>query len=108
MLEDLWLILQVLEGALESKGLRINVKNSKMMLSSENTGNVTKESKFTFVVYRNGVDGYAYLGKFCICWVHKRYSYTKSKLKANRYVRYVQISKQTYMIVQIQIKLAVS
>ena len=101
-LEGLWLTLQVLEGALQSKGLWINVKKSKMMINSENAGKITKEGKFTFVVCREDASSYAILYKFCVCWVHKKCSWIKSKLKENTHVRYVQISKQTYhRIVQI-------
>ena len=41
--------LQVLKGALESKGPRINAKKSKMVISSEIAGKVTTESRFNLL-----------------------------------------------------------
>ena len=38
-----------------SKGLRVNVKKMKVMISSEKGRNVRKEGEFPFAVYRKGV-----------------------------------------------------
>ena len=47
--------LEACEGALGSKGLRIYVKNTKMMICGENTGKVTIENKFPCTLCRKGV-----------------------------------------------------
>ena len=44
--------LERLKGALESKGLRVTVKKTKVIISSENPGKVTIESKFCCAVSR--------------------------------------------------------
>ena len=41
--------------AWESKGLKVNVKRTKMMFSSENAGKVTMEGEFPSAVCRKGV-----------------------------------------------------
>ena len=39
---------------LDLKGLRINVKETKIIISTENAGKVTEEDKFSCGVYRKG------------------------------------------------------
>ena len=47
--------LEARKGALESKGLTVNINKTKMMTSSENATKVTK-CKFSCTVYRKSVD----------------------------------------------------
>ena len=42
----------------QSKGLRFNVKKSKMIASSDKARKINKEGKFLCAVYRKGVDKY--------------------------------------------------
>ena len=58
------------KGALESKGLTVNVKKTKMMISSENAGNAT----IACAVCRKGVGSNFTLCQFCRHWVHERCS----------------------------------
>ena len=44
-----------MKGELESKGLRVYVKKTKMIISSKNAGKVTVEGKCSCVVCRKGV-----------------------------------------------------
>ena len=52
-----------------------------MMISSENAGKVTVESKISCAVCRKDVCSNSILGQFCRCWLHKRYSGIRDKLK---------------------------
>ena len=63
--------LEASKAALESKGLRVNIKE-KMMTSSENTGMVTTVGKFPWAVCRKGVDSNSIICRFCRCCVNKR------------------------------------
>ena len=58
-------------GALESKGLRVNIKKTKMKINSENAGQVTVEDKFPYAVCRKGVGSNSILSQFCRCWKHR-------------------------------------
>lgn len=49
---------------LDSEGLRINVKMTKMIISNENAGKVTKVGKFPCAVSRNGSGGNSILYQF--------------------------------------------
>ena len=69
------------KGPLESKVLRVNVKKGKMMSSSGNAGKVTVEEKSPFALYRKGLGSNSIFCQFCRCWMHKRYSGIKGKLK---------------------------
>ena len=62
------------KGALESKGLTVNVKKTTMMISSENAGNATIAGKFPCAVCRKGVGINSILCQFCRHWVHERCS----------------------------------
>ena len=55
--------LEAWKGALESKGQRVNVKKTKMVISSENVVKVTMEGMFSHVVLRKGVGSSFILGK---------------------------------------------
>ena len=54
ILESLKGSLEAWKGALESKGLRVNVKKTKKMISSENAGKATMEGMFPCTVCRKG------------------------------------------------------
>ena len=88
--------LEAQKGALESKGLRVNVKKTKIMISSENDGMVKTEDKFSCAVYRKGVGSNSILCQFCRWWVYKRCSGIRDKLKriVSLNVTYVYICKQ--------------
>ena len=63
--------LEARKGALESKGLTVNINKTKMMISNKNTSKVTK-CKFSCTVYRKSVHKNSVFGIFCRCWMHKR------------------------------------
>ena len=69
--ERLKVKLEARKGALESKGLTVNINKTKMMTSSENATKVTK-CKFSCTVYRKSVDENSVFRIFCRCWMHKR------------------------------------
>ena len=52
-----------------------------MMISSENAGKVTMEGKLPSAVCRQGLGINSILCQFSRCWVHKRCSGIKDKLK---------------------------
>ena len=64
-----------------SLGLRVNVKKTKTMISSENAGKVTTEGKFPCAFCREGVYITSMLCQFYRCQVHKRFSGIRGKLK---------------------------
>ena len=61
--------------------LKVSVEKTKMMFSIENVGKVSVEDKFPCAVYRKGVSSNSILCRFCRCWLHKRCSAIRSKLK---------------------------
>ena len=63
------------------KKLRVNIKETKMIISSHNSGKVTEERKFIFVVCREGVGSNSIFCQFCWCWVHKIFVDIRGKLK---------------------------
>ena len=58
--------LETWKGTLESEGLKVNLKKTKMMIS-ENAGKVTKEATFPCAVSRNGVGNNSILSQICRC-----------------------------------------
>ena len=76
---------------LDSEGLRINVKMTKMMISNKNAGKVTKVAKFPCVVSRNGSGGNFILYQFIRYIILE----VKGKRIATLNVNNGQISKQT-------------
>ena len=64
--------LEALKGALQSKGLRINVEKTKIMIDSENAGTITVGGNFPCAVCRKCVGRNCILCHFCWCWVNKR------------------------------------
>ena len=54
--------------------MRVNVKKTKMVISSKNNGKVTVEGKFPCAVCRKGIGSKSILSnliQFCRCWVKK-------------------------------------
>lgn len=52
-----------------------------MIISSHNSGKVTEERKFIFVVCREGVGSNSIFCQFCWCWVRKIFVDIRGKLK---------------------------
>ena len=71
-LEDLNGRLETWKGSLESKGLRINVRKTKMMISSENARNKVRRRQVSLCCLQKGVGRNSILCQFCKWWVHKR------------------------------------
>ena len=59
--------LEAWKGTLESKSLRVNVKKTKMILSSQKTRKFWKEGKFLCAVCRKDVGNDSIICKFCKC-----------------------------------------
>ena len=55
----------------------------KMMTSSKNAWNVSVEDKFPCAVCREGVGSNSIISQICRCWVDKRFSGIKGKLKGD-------------------------
>ena len=51
------------------------------MISCQNVGKATMERKFSCAVCRKGVGINSIICQFCRCWVHKRCSGVRGKLK---------------------------
>ena len=62
----------------------INVKKTKLMINSENAGKVTMEIKLSCVGCRKGLGTNFILCQFCRCWLHKKCSRIRGKLKEDR------------------------
>ena len=73
--------LQLWKGRLESNGLRVNVKKTKVMISSVNAGEVSEKGKFPWAVFGKGVSSNFIFCKFCTCWVHKKSTDIRGKLQ---------------------------
>ena len=78
--EDLKGRFEAWKGALESKGLRVNVKKAKMMIS-EYAGLVTVVGKGLCALYRKSVCSNSILREFCRCWMHTSCSGIRGQLK---------------------------
>ena len=74
------------KGALESKGLRVNVKKTKIMIS-ENAGKATTEGKFPCAVCRKVLGKNFILCQVFRCWVDKRFSGIRVKLKEDSKIK---------------------
>ena len=68
---------------MESKGLRVNVKKTKMMISSENVEKVTIEVKIPCAAYREGTSSNSRLCQLYRCCVRKRCGGIRDTLKEN-------------------------
>ena len=66
---------------LESKGLKVNLKKTKIMLSRRNKGAVEKVGRWPCSVCGKGVGRNSIQCSACLSWVHKRCSGIKSSLK---------------------------
>ena len=78
--------------------MRVNVKKTKMMIRSKNAVKVTIDGKFPCAVCRKGVGSNFILCQFCRCWLHKRCSGFKGKLKDDSKFEYqVSANQQTYI-----------
>ena len=66
-----------------SKGLEGNIMKTKMIISSENGGKVTIEGRCLCAVCRKGVGSNSFFCQFCRCWVHKRCSGVRGKVKVD-------------------------
>ena len=80
-LESLERRLKIWKGASKLKGLRVNVRKTKMIINSENAGKVTVEGKFRCVVCRKGVGSNFIFCQFFRIWVQKRCSGIRFKRK---------------------------
>ena len=49
----------------------MDVKKTKIMISSEKTENVSRERNLKYEISRNGVGSNSILCQFCKCWVYK-------------------------------------
>ena len=61
--------LEAWKGILETKGLRVNVKKTRVMITSKNTEKLTEEGKFPLAVWRKSVGSNSILCQFCRCQV---------------------------------------
>ena len=75
--------LKTWKGALESEGLRANIKKIKMMISNENVGKITIEGKFPCIICRKRVSSNSIFCQLCRWWMHKRCSGFEGKLKVD-------------------------
>ena len=92
--DDLALVSDSVEGlteklenwkhALESKGLRVNLKKTKVMVSNYNLGEKREEGKYPCGVCSKGVGSNSIYCKTCKHWVHKRCSGIQGKLRKDQ------------------------
>ena len=68
------------KNSIESKGLRVNMKKTKVMISALNHGPSFQSGKHSCRVCFKGVRVSSILCTLCNHWVHKRCSGLKSKL----------------------------
>ena len=59
--------LEAWKRPLQLKGSRVNVKETKMMIMSENAASGTEKGNFLHTVNRNGADRKSMLCQFCRC-----------------------------------------
>ena len=64
--------LETWKDALESTGLRINVKKKKIIVIGDKAGKIRKEEKLSFGVWNRGVSINSFLWQFFKCTKHKR------------------------------------
>ena len=55
-----------------------------MMISSENAGKLTEERKFPCAIYGKRIGSNSVRCQFSRCWVHKKYSAGRAKLKEDK------------------------
>ena len=72
--------LETWKDALESTGLRINVKKKKIIVIGDKAGKIRKEEKLSFGVWRRGVSSNYFLWQFFKCTKHRRSVGIRGKL----------------------------
>ena len=70
--EELFLRLKQWKNGMESKGLRVNMKKTKIMISGSNFGTLKDSGRFPCAVCRSGVGKNSILCHGCSHWVHKK------------------------------------
>ena len=66
---------------MESKGLRVNTKKTKVLVSGCDIGPVSVSGRWPCSVYGNGVGSNSIFCGFCKHWVHKKCSGVKGRLR---------------------------
>ena len=82
-LEDCIHQLKTWKTGMESKGLRVNNKKTKFMVSGTGLGKLEDSGAFPCSVCRSGVGENSIFCSHCSMWVHKRCSGINGRLKAN-------------------------
>ena len=92
--DDLALISETLQGlteklnlwkaTMESKGLKVNLGKTKVMVSGRNVGEPKEEGHFPCAICKKGVGSNSIYCKSCKHWVHKRCSGIKGKLASGQ------------------------
>ena len=85
--EDLRRKLKMWKDGMEAKGLRVNKDKTKILISGPKLNTQKDSGKFPCGVCRKGVCSNSVFYSGCSCWVHKKCSGLKGKLKANPDVR---------------------
>ena len=80
-LEELMEKLDKWKNGMEQKGLRVNMKKTKIMYSGPNLASLVDSGKWPCSVCRKGVGNNSILCVSCNMWVHKKCSGIKQKLK---------------------------
>ena len=65
---------------IESKGLKVNIRKTKIMKCSTNEGPVFASSKYLCIVCKKGVSRNSVYCSFCKHWVHRRCCSFKGRL----------------------------
>ena len=82
-MEDCITKLKAWKSGMESKGLRVNMKKTKIMVSGLGLNELKDSGKFPCAVCRSGVGRNSIKCSKCKMWVHKKCSGIAEKLKAN-------------------------
>ena len=72
-LEDLMTIIAVWKNGLESKGLKVNMWKTKLMVSGRDLHTMQTSGKYPCAVCRKGVRKNSIFCSGCSFWVHKKY-----------------------------------
>ncbi|KAK3868503.1 hypothetical protein Pcinc_026104 [Petrolisthes cinctipes] len=83
-MEGLLVKLKTLRKALESKGLRVNVTKTKVMISGCNVGKPPEKGKFPCSVCGKGVGSNSIFCGTCKHWVHKKCIGITGRLKDDK------------------------
>jgi hypothetical protein len=83
--EKLLVRLRQWKDGFESKGLKVNVGKTKVMISAAELGVAKDSGKYPCSVCRKGVGRNSIRCSQCKSWVHKRCSGVKGRLKKNEY-----------------------